>query len=47
MSRPIMNLAAWSALRNVYRADVHERKGIAIDEAHEITKVGTDATLVQ
>jgi hypothetical protein len=25
MSRPIMNLAAWSALRNVYRADVHER----------------------
>ncbi len=47
MSRPIMNLAAWSALRNVYRADVHERKGIAIDEAHEITKVGTGATLVQ
>jgi len=47
MSRPILNLAAWSALRNIYRADIHERKGIALDEVHEITKTGSGATLVQ
>jgi len=47
MSRPILNLAAWSALRGVYRSDQNERKGIALDEVHEITKVSTGATLVQ
>jgi AAA-like domain len=47
MSRPILSLAAWSALRSVYRVDRHERKGIFIDEAHEITKVSTGASLTQ
>jgi hypothetical protein len=47
MSRPLLNLAAWSALRNVYRRDVNERKGIFLDEAHEITKVSSGSSLVQ
>lgn len=47
LSRPILTLAAWSALRSVYRVDRHERKGLFLDELHEITKVSTGATLVQ
>ncbi len=47
MSRPVMSLAAWSALRSVYRADFHERKGMFLDEVHEITAVSTGRTLVQ
>lgn len=47
MSRPVMSLAAWSALRSVYRADFNERKGMFLDEVHEITAVSTGRTLVQ
>lgn len=47
MSRPILSLAAWSTLRSVYRVDPNERKGVALDEVHEITKVSSGATLVQ
>ncbi|MCL1871366.1 MAG: ATP-binding protein, partial [Promicromonosporaceae bacterium] len=47
MSRPVMSLAAWSALRSVYRVDVNNRKGMFLDEAHEITAVSTGRTLVQ
>lgn len=47
MSRPIMALAAWSALRSVYRVDFNERKGIFLDEAHEITAVSAGRSLVQ
>lgn len=47
MSRPVLSLAAWSALRSVYRADFNERKGMFLDEVHEITAVSTGRTLVQ
>ncbi|MEV8026834.1 ATP-binding protein [Cellulosimicrobium funkei] len=47
MSRPVMSLAAWSALRSVYRVDFNERKGMFLDEVHEITAVSTGRTLVQ
>lgn len=47
MSRPVMSLAAWSALRSVYRVDFNDRKGLFLDEAHEITAVSTGRTLVQ
>ncbi len=47
LSRPILSLAAWSALRGVYRVDKNERKGIFLDELQEVTKVSTGASLVQ
>ena len=46
LSRPIMNLAAWSSASDLYRGDIHSRKGFSLDEAHEVTKVGTGRALV-
>ncbi|GAB3469705.1 ATP-binding protein [Kineococcus endophyticus] len=46
LSRPIMNLAAWSSASDLYRGDIHSRKGFSLDEAHEVTKVGTGKALV-
>lgn len=45
--RPILNLAAWACLREVYRRPREERKGLALDEVHEITASGIGKTLVQ
>lgn len=45
--RPILNLAAWACLREVYRRPREERKGLAYDEVHEITESGIGKTLVQ
>lgn len=45
--RPILNLAAWACLREVYRRPREERKGLALDEVHEITESGIGKTLVQ
>jgi hypothetical protein len=38
LARPIMTLAAWSALNLIYRADPNERKLFVLDEAHEVTE---------
>lgn len=45
--RPILNLASWAALREIYRRPRTERKGLVLDEAHEITASGVGQTLVQ
>ncbi|MDN5654500.1 MAG: ATP-binding protein, partial [Kocuria sp.] len=45
--RPILNLASWACLREVYRRPRDERKGLALDEVHEITTSGVGRTLVQ
>lgn len=45
--RPILNLASWAALREIYRRPRIERKGLVLDEAHEITASGVGQTLVQ
>lgn len=44
---PILNLAGWAALREIYRRDRHERKGIVLDEFLEIAKSGSGAELAQ
>lgn len=48
MARPIMTLAAWSALHLIYRSDPNDRKLFALDEAHEVTQAsgGTGRALV-
>lgn len=45
--QPLMNLAAWATLRGVYNLGKHARKGVFIDEMHEITKVSSGAGLFQ
>jgi hypothetical protein len=47
LARPLMNLVAWATLRGVYAADVDSRKGIFLDEMHEITSSSSGAGLVQ
>lgn len=47
LARPILSLAAWATLRGALLRPRHERKGILLDEMHEITKVGSGAALVQ
>ncbi|MBO0842039.1 MAG: ATP-binding protein [Nocardioides sp.] len=48
LARPIMTLAAWSAVQLIYRSDPNERKLFALDEAHEVTQSsgGTGRALV-
>lgn len=45
--RPLLNLASWAALREIYRRPRTERKGVVFDEAHEITASGVGQTLIQ
>lgn len=45
--RPLLNLASWAALREIYRRPRTERKGVIFDEAHEITASGVGQTLIQ
>ncbi|MCL2092463.1 MAG: ATP-binding protein, partial [Micrococcales bacterium] len=47
LTRPILALAAWATLRAALLRPRHERKGILLDEMHEITKVGAGSALVQ
>lgn len=47
LSRPIMALASWATSQMIYRADPNERKGVALDEAHEITAVSSGRQLTQ
>lgn len=44
---PILNLAGWAALREIYRRDRHERKGVYLDEFLEIAKSGSGGELAQ
>jgi hypothetical protein len=48
LARPVMTLAAWSALNLIYRGDPSERKLFGLDEVQEITTVagGTGRALV-
>lgn len=47
LGRPLTSIAAWLAMRSIYLADPNERKGLAIDEAHELTKTAGGRKLVQ
>ncbi|MCL2453989.1 MAG: ATP-binding protein [Micrococcales bacterium] len=47
LTRPILSLAAWATLRGALLRGRHERKGILLDEMHEITKTGSGSGLVQ
>jgi hypothetical protein len=47
LARPILNLAAWATLRGALQRGPHERKGIFLDEMHEIAKVSSGSGLVQ
>lgn len=44
---PILNLAGWATLREVYRKPRAERKGVVFDEFLELAKMGTGQQLAQ
>ncbi len=46
LSRPLLNLAAWLAQRATYHGDLNRRKGICLDEAHELRQVASGRTLL-
>lgn len=45
LARPILSLASWATVQMVYRTDPNERKGVAIDEAQEVTAVASGRQL--
>lgn len=42
----LMHLAGWLAQRSIYGQDRHERKGVAIDEAHELGRTSSGRLLL-
>jgi hypothetical protein len=47
LSMPMLYLAGWYAQRSIYARDLHERKGLVLDEAHEIQRVSSGRELLR
>ncbi|MFE0107087.1 ATP-binding protein, partial [Streptomyces sp. NPDC059009] len=47
LSMPMLYLAGWYAQRSIYARDLHERKGLLMDEAHEIQRVSSGRELLR
>ncbi len=47
LTRPLLTLAAWATLRGALERGPHERKGVFLDEMHEIAQVSTGSGLIQ
>jgi AAA-like domain len=43
LAKPIMTLAAWSSLNEIYRSDPHERKLFSLDESKEVIETAGGA----
>ncbi|GAA2100446.1 ATP-binding protein [Streptomyces albiaxialis] len=46
-SMPLLYLAAWYAQRSIYGRDMHERKGLALDECWALLSVSSGRTLLK
>lgn len=46
-SMPLLYLAGWYAQRSIYARDLHDRKGLWLDEAHEMQRVASGRELLR
>ncbi|GAA1930716.1 ATP-binding protein [Streptantibioticus ferralitis] len=46
-SVPLLYLAGWYAQRSIYARDLHERKGLWLDECHEMQRVSSGRELMR
>jgi AAA-like domain len=44
---PLLYLAGWYAQRSIYARDLHDRKGLWLDEAHELQRVASGRELLR